>query len=185
MKTCFKLITVCGLLPLAAAVGATEHRGDTADLDDLDRLETVSMETCLDNVLDTVPGNPRKLEMKLEGNDPVYEFEVEGANGQRHSVECDAEDGVVTEIERLVAKDDAAFAGLAKVSEEDARNTALTFNPGKVVQTQYELGTEGTVTYQFDIQTELGYEAKVDVCAVTGKVEEANIELYEIGDEAE
>ena len=33
---------------------------------------------------------------------------------------------------------------------------------------------DGTLTYEFDIQTNTGYEIKVDVDAVTGKIEEAN-----------
>ena len=44
---------------------------------------------------------------------------------------------------------------------------------------------DGSLTYEFDIQTKAGYEIKVDVNAVTGLIEEANIELYEIGMEKE
>ena len=44
---------------------------------------------------------------------------------------------------------------------------------------------DGSFTYEFDIQTIAGYEIKVDVDAVTGKIEEANFELYEIGMEPE
>ena len=43
----------------------------------------------------------------------------------------------------------------------------------------------GSLTYEFDIQTKAGYEIKVDVNAITGLIEEANIELYEIGIEKE
>jgi len=44
---------------------------------------------------------------------------------------------------------------------------------------------DGTFTYEFDIQTNAGYEIKVDVDAVSGNIEEANFELYEIGIEKE
>ena len=47
------------------------------------------------------------------------------------------------------------------------------------------IGMDGTITYEFDIQTIAGYEIKVDVDAVSGQIEEANFELYEIGIEAE
>ena len=35
--------------------------------------------------------------------------------------------------------------------------------------------------YEFDVKTDAGYEIKVDVDAVSGTIEEANFELYEIG----
>ena len=44
---------------------------------------------------------------------------------------------------------------------------------------------DGSFSYEFDIQTNTGYEIKVDVDATTGKIEEANFELYEIGIEPE
>ena len=53
------------------------------------------------------------------------------------------------------------------------------------VSSEYEIGFDGSATYEFDIQTKLGYEIKVDVDAATGEIEEANIELYEIGAEDE
>ena len=53
------------------------------------------------------------------------------------------------------------------------------------MSSEYEVGFDGSITYEFDIQTQLGYEIKVDVDAVTGEIEEANIEIYEIGPEAE
>lgn len=185
MRTRMLSLTALGLvLPFASGAFAATH-GDTGDLDDVRQWDMVSVETCLDAVLDTVPGNARKLELKIEGDDPVYEFDIETADGTLYNVECEAGDGQVTEIEREVAADDATFTARAKVSEDTARATALAFNPGKVVATEYELGTDGSVTYEFDIQADLGYEVKVDVCAITGNIEEANIELYEIGSEAE
>ncbi|MEM7543026.1 MAG: PepSY domain-containing protein [Pseudomonadota bacterium] len=157
---------------------------DTADLDDIGRWNTVPMEVCLDQALDTVPGHPRKLEFKLEGDDPTYEFDIETPLGV-FNVECNAEEGLITEIEREVGADDDVFKRLAKVSETDARKTALEFNPGEVVASERELSSDGKATYEFDIQTNAGYEIKVDVDATTGEIEEANIEIYEIGPEKE
>ena len=54
-----------------------------------------------------------------------------------------------------------------------------------VVNEEREIGMDGTFTYEFDIQTNAGYEIKVDVDAITGNIEEANFELYEIGLEKE
>ena len=39
---------------------------------------------------------------------------------------------------------------------------------------------DGTLTYEFDIQTNTGYEIKVDVDAVTGKIEEANLNFMKL-----
>ena len=50
---------------------------------------------------------------------------------------------------------------------------------------EYELGFDGSVTYEFDIVNVHGREYKVDVNAITGEIEEANLELYEIGMEKE
>jgi len=156
---------------------------DTLDLDDVKNWDLVSLETCLDAALDVIPGNARKLELKAEGDDPTYEFDLEH-EGLNYNVECNAEEGLVTEIEREVAADDAAFKELAKVGEADARKAALAIHPGKVVSMEHEIGSEGA-TYEYDIQTTVGYEVKVDVSAATGAIEESNIEIYEIGNEAE
>lgn len=183
MKPCLKAVAIC-TLPFSCLALADDH-GDTLDLDDVSKWNLVSVETCLDAALDTVPGNPRKLELKIEGDDPVYEFDIEAKSGTVYNVECNAEEGLVTEIEREVSADDPVFKSLAKVSEADARKFALAIHPGEVVSHEYEIGQDGSATYEYDIQTEVGYEIKVDVDAATGEIEEANIEVYEIGSEKE
>ncbi len=89
---------------------ALVNANDNYDLDDIKLYDIVKVKECLDQAYDTVPGHARKLEFKIEGDDPIYEF---------------------------------------------------------------------------DIQTNTGHEIKVDVDAVTGKIEEADFELYEIGIEKE
>jgi len=176
--------TTLGIV-LAGAAGTATAAGDNYDLDDIRGWPIVKMETCLDAALDTMPGNPRKLEMKLEGDVPIYELDVETADGTVYNVECNAEKGFVTEIERETSKDDPMFKKLAKITEEQAREIALGIHPGKIVAQEYEVGFNGRATYEFDIQSPHGYEIKVDVDAATGEIEEANIELYEIGPEPE
>ncbi len=170
---------------LLTALAAAAQAGDTLDLDDMANWKLVSVETCLDQALDTVPGNPRKLELKIEGDDPTYEFDIEAKDGHTYNVECNAEEGLITEIEREVTADDPLFKSLAKVSQEEARTFALAVHPGKVVAEEFEIGQDGEATYEFDIQTTMGPEIKVDVSAETGKIEEANVEVYEIGTEME
>ncbi len=179
-----KTLQLVGLALLSGSF-TTVVANDNFDLDDIRGWDIVSIETCLDAALDTIPGDARKVEMKMEGDDPVYEFDIEATNGVVHNVECNAEEGFITEIEREVSESDPYFKQHAKVSKRDAEKTALAVHPGKVMSSENEVGFDGSVTYEFDIQTKLGYEVKVDVDAVTGEIEEANIELYEIGAEKE
>jgi len=181
MNTFLKIVPAA----LALALSSNIYASDQADLDDIKDWDLVSIETCLDAALDTIPGDTRKVELKMEGDDPFYEFDIDGQDGNSYNVECNAEEGFVVEVEREVSADDATFKKYAKITEAQARATALDFNPGKVVSNEYEIGTDGSVTYEYDIQTNAGYEIKVDVDAVTGEIEEANIELYEIGMEKE
>lgn len=163
---------------------ADDH-SDNQDLDDIRGWDIVSVETCLDAALDLIPGHARKLEMKMEGDDPIYEFDINAIDGNAYNVECNAEEGFIVEVEREVSENDPTFKKLAKISKKEAEKTALMIHPGKVVASESEIGFDGSATYEFDIQTKLGYEIKVDVDAVTGEIEEANIELYEIGPEDE
>jgi uncharacterized membrane protein YkoI len=181
----FRLTALTTGLLFATIAQAESGSGDNQDLDDVRNWTMVKIETCLDAALDRIPGNARKVELKLEDGDPVYEFDIESKNGGTYNVECNAQEGVIVEVEREVKPDDPTFKSLAKVSEEEARKFALAIHPGKVVANEYEIGDDGNATYEYDIQTTLGYEIKVDVDAATGEIEEANVELYEIGMEAE
>ena len=75
--------------------------------------------------------------------------------------------------------------GSLNTQNEPPWETALAFDPGKVVSSEREISFEGDANYEFDIQSIHGYEVKVDINAATGEIEEANIELYEIGVEKE
>ena len=159
---------------------------DNFDLDDIKLYDIVKVEQCLDQAYDTVPGHARKLEFKIEGDDPIYEFDIESTNdGSTYNVECNAEEGYIIEVEREVDENDPVFKSGAKISLQQAKEIALKIHPGRVVSGEREVGMNGSLTYEFDIQTKTGYEIKVDVDAITGKIEEANFELYEIGIEKE
>tara|TARA_B100000963_G_scaffold173939_1_gene151297 strand:- start:118 stop:672 length:555 start_codon:yes stop_codon:yes gene_type:complete len=159
---------------------------DNFDLDDIKLYDIVKVEQCLDQAYDTVPGHARKLEFKIEGDDPIYEFDIESSkDGYTYNVECNAEEGFIIEVEREVDENDPIFKSEAKISIQQAKEYALKIHPGKVMAEEREIGMDGSLTYEFDIQTNTGYEIKVDVDAVSGKIEEANFELYEIGIEKE
>jgi uncharacterized membrane protein YkoI len=165
---------------------ANDRKSDSVDLDDIKLYDIVKVEQCLDAAYDRVPGYARKLEFKIEGDDPIYEFDIESSNDNyTYNVECNAEEGYIIEIEKEVGKDDPYFKKNAKITIDVARRNVLEIHPGKVMNEEREVGMDGTITYEFDIQTIAGYEIKVDVDAVGGQIEEANFELYEIGIEAE
>jgi len=124
-----------------------------------------------------------KLEFKAEGKSGVYEFDIESADGTAWDVECDAKSGKVTEVEQEVKADDAKFKAATKVTEADAKATALVAHPGTVVETEYEIESDGKASYEFDITTADGKEFKVEVDATTGKIVEDNEEVYQIGKE--
>ena len=174
------------LLLFISEGNSNEKYSDNADLDDIKLYDIVKVEHCLDQAYDTIPGHARKLEFKIEGDDPIYEFDIESINdGFTYNVECNAEEGFIIEVEKEVSENNKTFSDAAKISLDKAKQTALKIHPGKVVNEEREIGMDGTFTYEFDIQTKAGYEIKVDVDAVTGKIEEANFELYEIGLEKE
>ena len=61
-------------------------RSDNADLDDIKLYDIVKVEQCLDQAYDKIPGHARKLEFKLEGDDPFYEFDMLLAAPPRHQL---------------------------------------------------------------------------------------------------
>ena len=68
------------------------------DLDDIKLYDIVKVEHCLDQAYDRIPGYARKLEFKIEGDDPIYEFDIESKrDGTIYNVECNAEEGFIIE----------------------------------------------------------------------------------------
>jgi uncharacterized membrane protein YkoI len=142
-----------------------------------------SLGKCVKAALSKRDGKIVKVEFKSEKKTGVYEFDIESADGKSWDVECDAKTGKVTEIEEEVKADDARFIALAKVTEAEAKATALAAHPGTVVETEYELESDGKASYEFDILEADGEEVKVEVDATTGKIVEVSYEVYQIGKE--
>lgn len=144
----------------------------------------VSLETCLEAALKTKPGTVVKVEYKLEGKTPVYEFDIESSDNTAWDVECDANTGKIVEVEQEVdSADHPLFKAKQKVSEADARKTALAAHPGEIIEVEYEIEENGAASYEFDIKTKDGKEFKVEVDATTGKIVESHQEFYQIGKE--
>ncbi len=142
-----------------------------------------SLGKCVKAALSNHDGKIVKLEMKSEKKTAMYEFDIESADGTAWDIECNVKTGKVTEVEQETKVDDAKFKELAKVSEADAKATALAAHPGAVVETEYELEPDGKGSYEFDIKEADGEEIKVEVDASTGKIVEVSYEVYQIGKE--
>lgn len=142
-----------------------------------------SLGKCVKAALSKHEGTIVKTEFKSEKKEGVYEFDIETADGKAWDVECNAKTGKITEVEEEVKADDSRFKALAKVSEADAKATALAAHPGTVVETEYELEPDGKASYEFDILEADKEEIKVEVDATTGKIVEVSYEEYQIGKE--
>ncbi|NOQ82041.1 MAG: peptidase [Methylophaga sp.] len=139
-------------------------------------------EKCMAAALDERPGNIIKVEFKNEEGGHFYEFDIRGLDGSDWDVECNAHRGLVSEVEREVSNvNHPLFKAKAKVSEEDARKTALAIYPGAITEVEYEIEPNGAASYEFDIDTTLNQEMKVEVDATSGEIVEANRELWQIG----
>jgi uncharacterized membrane protein YkoI len=142
-----------------------------------------SLGKCVKAALSKHDGKIVKLEMKSEQKQAMYEFDIESADGTAWDIECNVRTGKVTEVEQEVKADDAKFKELAKVSEADAKATALAAHPGTVAEVEYELESDGKASYEFDITEADNEEVKIEVDATTGKIVETSYEVYQIGKE--
>ncbi|OUR72631.1 peptidase [Methylophaga sp. 41_12_T18] len=139
-------------------------------------------EACMKAALEERPGQIVKVEMKNEQGAHVYEFDIRGTDGADWDVECHAHRGLITEVEREVDNvNHPLFKAKVKVSEKDARDIALAIYPGEITEVEYEIEPNGQASYEFDIDTTLGHEVKVEVDATSGEIVEANREIWQIG----
>jgi uncharacterized membrane protein YkoI len=139
-------------------------------------------EACMQAALEERPGDIVKVEMKNEDGGHFYEFDIRGADGSDWDVECHAHRGLIAEVEREVENaNHPLFKAKTKVDEETARATALAIYPGAITEVEYEIEPNGAASYEFDIDTTIGHEMKVEVDATTGEIVEANREIWQIG----
>lgn len=143
-----------------------------------------ALSLCTEAALKTKAGEIVKLEVKKEGKDVVYEFDIQSSNGQAWDVECNSETGKITEVEEEV-KDasDAKFAKKLKIKEADARAIALKEKPGKIGAVEYEIESDGAASYEFLVLGKDGKNYKIEVDATTGKISELSQLLHQIGKE--
>ena len=143
---------------------------------------TGKMETCLKAAMAKHAGSIVSLEAEIENGKPIYEFDIKGNDGKEWEVECDAKSGKVTEEEQEVeSASDPLFSAKAKITQDEAKKTALAKYPGEVVESEFSVESDGNPSYEFDIKTKDGKEWEVEIDAVTGKVLESEQEIYQIG----
>jgi uncharacterized membrane protein YkoI len=146
--------------------------------------EEVSLEHCLKAANAIRPGEFAKVEYLsvTDEHAAAYEIEVVTANGDVWEFECDTHHGRIVEMEREVASaSDPLFAAGMKITEAQARATALKLYPGTVDEVEYEIEVNGEATYEIDVIDEYGVEFKVEINAGTGAIDEVQIESWEIG----
>jgi len=144
----------------------------------------VAIQQCVKAALKEHDGKVVKVEFKTEKNEPVYEFDIESADGKAWDIECSGKTGKVIEVEQEIKDaEDALFKAKVKVSEADARQTALAAHAGEITEVEYEIEPDGAASYEFDIVSKEGTERKVEVDATSGKIVEDNEETFQIGHE--
>lgn len=175
-RTVLNLAALGSMMMLTAGPAIAADLGEYADADDK------TLEQCLQAALDVFGGKALNVEYKFEQGDPIYDFDILGADGLRWEVEVNAENAMIWEIEREVSKDDPLFANQAKISEADAVATVLALFPGTVESIEYGVESNGSAAYEVDVVLASGGEMNVEVDAATGMITEANPELWEIGE---
>lgn len=149
--------------------------------------ETVRVETCLIAASAVKTGDYLKVEFLSVSprGVPTYEIEIRGTDGREWELMCDALTGTIYEIEQEAGSDsDPLFRERAKVSEQEARDKALSLYPGTIEEVEYELESNGDPSYEIDLVSSDGTEFKIEVDAVTGEIIEVSIEAWEIGQES-
>jgi len=137
---------------------------------------------CRQAALNSQAGDVIKVELKNENGSLVYEFDIRGTDGQDWDVECSVSGIKITEIEREVDNvHHPLFEQKLAVDEKTARSVALNAYPGAIVEVEYEIEENGNASYEFDIDTDAGKEMKIEIDATTGKIVEADEEIWQIG----
>lgn len=139
-------------------------------------------EACLKVVRNTKPGKVIKVEMKIEDDMSVYEFDIRDDENQDWDVECSADTAKVIEIEEeTFGPQHPKFLKHMKINLEQAKTIALSKYPGEIIEIEYEIEANGLAVFEFDINTEDGKEMKVEIDAATGAFHEETEEIWQIG----
>jgi uncharacterized membrane protein YkoI len=137
---------------------------------------------CVRSVLLAHSGTIVKVEGTTDSSRTIYEFDVRSPDGTQWDIECDAVTAKVVEIEQEVnSPSDDPFREKVVITADSAKAIALGAHPGEVIETEYEVESDGAASYEFDIKGPDGSETKVEVDATNGRITEANPETFQIG----
>jgi uncharacterized membrane protein YkoI len=146
--------------------------------------DMVRLEDCLAAVAEVKAGRYVKVEFLSVSHrgGPSYEFEVLDAQDREWELMCSALTGRVYEIEQEVESPaDPLFAQCMKITETQARQTALRLYPGRLRAIEYEIESNGDPTFELDVVDPDGHQFKIEVSAITGDVIEVHVEDWQIG----
>lgn len=149
------------------------------------------MEHCLQAVMNRFPSHVKSVEMESKNGRLSYEFEITTIlGGVQWDVECSADTGEITQVERDVKADDPAFAEAARLSDAEALAIAIERVPGTLREIEHEVSPDGRAWYEFTLQLNDGTTTEVMVDAASGDVlgvddEKDEREFYRIGGDAD
>jgi uncharacterized membrane protein YkoI len=144
--------------------------------------QTEPFERCLESAMKQQRGQVVKVELKLEDEREVYEFDIRGMDGIDWDLECLKATGEIVEVEKEVDHPNhPLFRTNLKVNEREARQVALAQFPGEIIEVEYEIEADGRSSYEFDIHMRDGREIKLEVDATSGEIVEVNEERWQIG----
>jgi len=145
-------------------------------------VKTGQFEQCRAKALALHPGRIVKVEMKIEANDQLYEFDIRDQDNRDWDIECNAMTAEIVEVEEeIYGINDPRFSEQMKVDYTRAKSIALQAYPGKIVEMEYEIEDSGLAVYEFDIKQANGDEIKLEINARTGEIMEVDLELWQIG----
>jgi uncharacterized membrane protein YkoI len=142
------------------------------------------LERCLKQVQAIRPGKIVKVEYLgfTDETRAAYEIEVRTDDKAEWEFECSVDNGAILEIEQEVpSADHPLFKRNAKVDEARARSIATELYPGRVVEVEYEIESNGDASYEFAILDKWGVTFKVEVDAATGRIVEVQMRRWQIG----
>ena len=141
-----------------------------------------NLDACRQAALETQAGKVIKVELKLENDKEIYEFDIRDSKNRDWDIECELETTRIVEIEEEArGTSDPRFRRYMKIHLGKAREIALGLYPGEIIEIEFELEDDGRAVYEFDIATDNGKEMKIEIDAATGEVHEETRELWQIG----
>ena len=141
-----------------------------------------NLDACRQAALQTRAGNVIKVELKVENEREIYEFDIRDSENRDWDIECEVETAKIIEIEEeALGTNDPRFREYMKIHLAKAKEIGLGLYPGEIIEIEFELEEDGRAVYEFDIATENGREMKIEIDAATGEVHEETRELWQIG----